>query len=212
MKIRPSEAVPFLFVSRFGSPKNAGIRRHAKERITVMKYSLMVAAAAIALGFSGLSAEACNPFLDKAITPTKLPAEMLAENHNLKLPDGNNPIVGLWHVVHTDSNGNLFFESYDTWHSDGNELEEVNGDPRAGQVCLGQWTSKGTKVHLLAHVTWLYDINGNYQGTMNMTQTNTVRGRGNEYDGTFDCKIYDPNGNQVDEVTGTTAAERLVSQ
>jgi hypothetical protein len=45
-----------------------------------------------------------------------------------------------------------------------------------------------------------------------MSQTDKVTGKGNNYTGTFDAKFYDPNGNLVNEVTGTSAAERLVSQ
>lgn len=178
-----------------------------------MKYSLMMTAAVLTLGFSSLSAQACNPLLQKSHVPTVLPQSMLAQNHpGLRLPDVNHPIVGLWHVVHTDSNGNLFLEGFDAWHRDGNELENANLPPASGPLCIGQWAQSGKSVRLLAHVTFLYDLNNNYQGTLNMTQTNQVSGKGNNYTGTFDAKFYDPNGNQVNEVTGTSAAERLVDQ
>lgn len=178
-----------------------------------MKYSLMLAAATLALGFSGVSAEACNPLLQKGQVPTIMPPSMLAKNHpGMRPPDTNNPIVGLWHVVHTDSDGNLLFEGFDAWHADGNELEMANGPPAGGNVCVGQWTQHGKSIQLLTHVTWLYDLNNNFQGTFNMTQTNKVTGNGNNYTGTLDLKVYDPNGNLVGEVTGTTTAERLVDQ
>jgi hypothetical protein len=45
-----------------------------------------------------------------------------------------------------------------------------------------------------------------------MTQTNKMTGKGNNYTGTLDLKVYDQNGNLVDEITGTSAAERLVAQ
>jgi hypothetical protein len=187
--------------------------RRAIERNPLMKYSLMLAAAALTLGLSGLSAQACNPYPQKGKVPTVLPPSMLAKNHpGFRPPDVNNPIVGLWHVVHTDSSGNLLFESFDAWHSDGNELEMANGPPAGGNICVGQWTQNGKSIQLLTHVTWLYDLNNNYQGTFNMTQTNRVTGKGNNYTGTLDIKVYDPNGNLVGEVTGTTTAERLVSQ
>ena len=183
------------------------------ERNIVMKYSLMLTAAALTLGFSGLSAQACNPLLQKGHVPTVLPRSMLTKNAaNFKNPDVNNPIVGLWHVIHTDSNGNLFLEGFDAWHSDGNELELANLPPAGGPICIGQWTQHAKSIHLITHVTWLYDLNNNYQGTLNMTQTNKVSGKGNNYTGTFDARFYDPNGNLVNEVTGTSAAERLVDQ
>lgn len=178
-----------------------------------MRYAFLLAAAAVTLGVSGMSAQACNPLLQKNHAATVLPQSMLAKNfRGNPQPDANNPIVGLWHVLHTDSNGNLFLESFDTWHSDGTELELGNLPPAAGPICVGEWTQPGNSVKLLTHVVWLYDLNNNYQGTLNMTQTNRVKGGGNTYTGTFDAKFYDPNGNLVNEVTGTTAAERLVSQ
>jgi hypothetical protein len=58
-------------------------------------------------------------------------------------------------------------------------------------------------------VDWLYDMNGNWQGTLNMTQTNKVSKDGNDYSGTFDAKFYDTSGNLTNEITGTSSAERL---
>jgi hypothetical protein len=142
----------------------------------------------------------------KRIMPT-IPSSMLAKNHS------NTPtrpsIVGLWHLVHTASDGSLFAEAYDTWHSDGTEEELINAPPAAGPICLGVWSQTGDSVNLLTHVTWLYDLNNNWVGTLNMTQTNTVARSGDRYKGTFDAKFYDPNGNQFMEITGTTKAERL---
>jgi hypothetical protein len=170
-----------------------------------------VAIALTALAASTISAEACNPMLNKDfgkhIAPTKLPASMLARN------DANAPtktsIVGLWHDVHTASDGSLFFEGFDTWHSDGTEEELGNLPPATGAVCMGAWTQTGKSAQLVTHVDWLYDANGNYIGTLNMTQANKVAKDGNSYTGTFDAKFYDPSGNQFLEVTGTTAADKL---
>jgi hypothetical protein len=175
-----------------------------------MKYFVMFAAAALALGTGSLSAQACNPMLSKDygkhVTPT-VPASMLAKN-NPHAPAGGS-IVGLWHDVHTDSNGNLFLEGYDTWNSDGTENELGNLPPAGGPICVGAWSQSGKSINLLTHVTWLYDLSNNWVGTLNMTQTNKMAKDGNSYKGTFDAKFYDTTGNMFQEITGTTKADRL---
>lgn len=174
-----------------------------------MKRSILIAAAAaFTLAVSGMSAQACNPLLEKGKVASKLPAALLARNQ-VNRPPSAASIVGLWHVIHTASDGSLFLEGYDMWHSDGTEEEMANAPPATGPVCFGVYTAKGRKVDLLTHVVFLYDLNNNFQGTLNMTQSNKVSSDGNSYDGTFDAKIYDPAGDLVAEVTGTSAADRL---
>ena len=119
-------------------------------------------------------------------------------------------IVGLWHDVHTASDGTLFLEGYDSWNRTGTENELGNLPPATGALCVGVWKQRGKMVDLLAHVAWLYDLNNNFIGTLDITQQNKVSEDGNTYTGTFDAKFYDPSGNQFQEVTGTTAAERIV--
>ena len=176
-----------------------------------MKHSLTITVAAIALTASAMSAQACNPLagpnFGKHVAAMSLPSSMLAKNG----PDSptSASIVGLWHDVHTASDGSLFLEGFDTWHSDGTEDELGNLPPATGPICVGAWVQNGNSVTLLTHVTWLYDTSNNWVGTLNMTQTNKVAKDGNSYKGTFDAKFYDTNGNQFNEVTGTTKAERL---
>jgi hypothetical protein len=176
-----------------------------------MRYAAIFTATALLLGVSAMSAQACNPLLDKNhgkhVAPRSLPASMLAKN-NPNIPTRPS-IVGLWHVTHTDTEGNLIFESYDMWHSDGTEEEMVNGPPAGGPVCFGVWTQSGNSIHLLTHVAFLYDLSNNFVGTLNLTETNRVARDGNRYKGTIDIKIYDPNGNLAQETLGTTKADRL---
>jgi hypothetical protein len=172
---------------------------------------LLTAVTLAALAAGTLAAEACNPMMNrdfgKHVAPTKLPAVMLARN-NPNAP-ARPSIVGLWHDVHTTSDGNLFFEGYDTWHSDGTEEELGNLPPATGAVCMGLWTQQGKSAQLVTHVDWLYDGSGNFVGTLNMTQANKVAKDGNSYSGPFDAKFYDPSGTMFMEVTGTTTADRL---
>jgi len=169
------------------------------------------AVALLALAAGTMSAEACNPLVNQEpgrhVAPMSLPPEMLARNH----PGGpaKTSIVGLWYVAHTQSDGTLLFDGYDTWHSDGLEEELGNLPPSTGAVCMGAWVQDGKKVQLLTHVDWLYDENENWVGTLNMTQTNKLSSDGNSYTGPFEAKFYDTNGNLTQDITGTTAAERL---
>jgi len=122
--------------------------------------------------------------------------------------DDNNPIVGLWHVKYT-SGGQPFFESFDQWHSDGTELENPNLPPVTGSVCVGVWKPIGSRTVRLHHVGWNFDVNGNSTGTFTLSETNTVGPNGKTYEGTFDYKIYDVDGNLIQEVTGAQTATRI---
>src|SRR5262249_8844116 len=76
-------------------------------------------------------------------------------------PDaGSNSIVGLWHVTYT-ADGQLFYEAFDEWHSDGTEFESANAVPNEGNVCVGVWKEVGTQNVHLSHIGWTFDTNGN---------------------------------------------------
>jgi hypothetical protein len=122
--------------------------------------------------------------------------------------DNNDSIVGLWHVKYT-SGGQPFFESFDQWHSDGTELENPNLPPATGPLCVGVWKQTGPRTVRLHHVGWNFDFNGNSTGTFTLDESNTVAPNGKTYEGTFDYKIYDVNGNLIQEVTGTQTATRI---
>jgi hypothetical protein len=106
--------------------------------------------------------------------------------------------------------GTLFLEGFDSWNATGTENELGNLPPATGDLCVGVWKLQGKTVELTTHVAWLYDTSNNYQGTVNITESNQVASDGNSYTGTFDAKFTDPNGNLFNEVTGTTSADRLV--
>ena len=125
-----------------------------------------------------------------------------------KAPDNSTSIVGLWYVNYT-SGGQLLYESFDQWHSDGTELENPNLAPATGPLCVGVWKQVGTRTFRLHHVGWNFDINGNSLGSFTLDETNTVSRNGLTYKGTFDLKFYDVDGNLVDEVTGTQTATRI---
>ena len=127
--------------------------------------------------------------------------------HPTNAPD-NNSIVGLWYVNYT-SGGELVYESFDTWHSDGTELENPNLAPATGPLCVGVWKQVGPRSFRLHHVGWNFDLNGNSLGSFTLDETNTVSRQGLTYEGTFDIKFYDVNGKLIDELTDTQTATRI---
>jgi len=121
----------------------------------------------------------------------------------------NPSIVGLWHVQFTIG-GNLIQEAYQIWSAGGTEVHNPNVDPRAGNVCLGVWkraAAPGT--YKLAHRVWNYDTNGNFMGTINLSEKLTLGPNGNRHTGSFTLDFYDPTGKFLTEVAGNVTGERI---
>jgi hypothetical protein len=112
--------------------------------------------------------------------------------------DEGHSIVGLWRV-HYFSGGVEVFQSFDQWHSDGQEFEVSN---TFGLSCQGVFKQSGNTVKLF-HVGW------NYPGYFQERQTDIVDHGGNTYHGTWHIKNYDDNGNFLSEQTGTLRATRI---
>lgn len=116
------------------------------------------------------------------------------------------PIVGLWHIHYFQGTTELF-QTYDQWHSDGLEFEVNSIYP--GAVCQGTWIKIPHDSVKLFHVIWTFDANGVLTGHIEETQINTVSHDRNTYQGTFDQKFYDLNGNLTGEATGSLSATRI---
>jgi hypothetical protein len=119
-------------------------------------------------------------------------------------------IVGLWHVTYFHSSGTKAFESYDQWHSDGQEFEVANLG--AGWVCQGTWTQRGHTDVRLFHVGWLVDTpdgTSEVYGRFEETQTNKVSRDGNSYTGKWNETYYDLDGNVIGQNGGTLQATRI---
>lgn len=121
-----------------------------------------------------------------------------------------NSIVGLWHVIYT-SQGQLFLETFDTWHADGTEFETANAAPALGSVCVGVWKQVGRHTVKLFHIGWNFNSDGSSAGYFTLTETNTLSEDGRTYHGTFDFKLYDVSGNLMNnsEVIGSMTAARI---
>jgi hypothetical protein len=118
---------------------------------------------------------------------------------------GNPSIVGLWRV-HYFENGAPVFQSFDQWHSDGQEFE-ISSD--FGLSCQGVFRQRQDGSVQLFHVGWNYDANGNLTGYFEETQIDKVSADSQHYTGTWDTKNFDVNGKFLSEDKGTLRAIRL---
>jgi hypothetical protein len=119
-------------------------------------------------------------------------------------------IVGLWHTVYT-SGGATAFESFESWHSDGNEFEAA--DLQLGVMCQGTWVKTAAPGTVrLFHVGWNFDPTGvTLIGYFNEIQSDTLSADGKTYDGTFAIQNFDLSGNhlQGQDVSGTVHSTRM---
>lgn len=118
---------------------------------------------------------------------------------------GDPSIVGLWRVQYFSGTVEVF-QSFDQWHSDGQEFEVSN---IFGLSCQGTFKQRADGTVELFHVGWNFDANGALTGYFKETQINRVGPQGEHYSGTWDIKNYDTTGNFLSEDTGTLKATRI---
>jgi hypothetical protein len=132
-----------------------------------------------------------------------------SQNGSPSPADGVLPsIVGMWHIRFV-VNDQTIQEAYQIWSTGGTEVHNPNVDPRSGNVCLGVWTAVAPRAYKLAHRVWWYDSNGNFQGTIHLSENVALGDRGNSEGGSFALDFYDPNNNFLFEVAGNVVAERI---
>ena len=113
----------------------------------------------------------------------------------------------MWRV-HYYEGGQEVFQTFEQWHSDGQEFESSN--EALGVLCQGTWQAVGHSGVQLFHTFWSFDpATGALDGYFREHQTLTVSQDGQSYDGTFLIRQYDLNGNRLAELTGTVHADRL---
>jgi hypothetical protein len=117
-------------------------------------------------------------------------------------------MVGLWHIQFTVG-GQTIQEAYQLWNVGGTEVHNPNVDPRTGNVCLGVWKRASHGTYKLAHRVWNYDANGNFMGTIHLSETVTVGQGGNTHSGSFTLDFYDPSGTFQFEIAGNVTGERI---
>ena len=121
----------------------------------------------------------------------------------------NNPsMVGLWHIQFVIG-GQTIQEAFQIWNFGGTEVHNPNVDPRQGNVCLGTWVKTPGGAFELAHRVWNYDPNGNFLGTIHLSETLYLTNKGNAQTGSFKSDFYDPDGNFITEVAGDVVGQRI---
>jgi hypothetical protein len=152
--------------------------------------------------FAGVgSAKACSE--SKATAPA-----MPWLNHQ---DESNWPpsIVGLWHVVYTQTDGTVFNQTFKMWHSDGIEFENALLPPSGGDICYGVWKMTGHRSVKLHHIGIIWGPDGKIAATFTVDEENTVSEDGKSYTGNFEFSQFDPSGNPGPVIKGTTAAKRV---
>jgi hypothetical protein len=119
--------------------------------------------------------------------------------------EGGPGIVGLW-LEHYTSNFGPNYYTYAQWHSDGLEIESPEFS--LGQ-CQGTWKQAGSRTYQLFHVGWLPGGGPSGSVRFELRELNTVSVDRNSFDGTYNQKFFDADGNVVLEDIGTLHGTRL---
>ena len=130
-------------------------------------------------------------------------------------PNGSSPsIVGLWSVTFS-SDGAVFDQGFDQWHSDGTEILNDNVAPApansTGNLCVGVYQKTGAASYKLKHPFWIMDANGLLAGSGVYLEQITVAASGNVYSGSFKFQEFDLNGTIIFETSGTLSAQRITA-
>jgi hypothetical protein len=103
--------------------------------------------------------------------------------------------VGLWDVK-LYSQGQLFDEGFDTFHSDGTEILITQDNPITENVCPGVWEQTGPATIKVKHPSWYFDNSGNLLGTVIIYETLTLD-CDDSFHGTSVEVVYDIHGNKI---------------
>jgi hypothetical protein len=118
-------------------------------------------------------------------------------------------IVGLWHVVYTQSDGSPFNQTFKMWFSDGIEFENALIPPAGGDICYGVWKQTGHRSVKLHHIGVGWTPDGKIAFTFTIDEEDTVSEDGKSYTGNFQFNQFDPSGNPAPVVKGSVAAKRV---
>lgn len=164
----------------------------------------------LAVGLSSAAFASCGDTLAAMATgAAHLQSRSMQSGDQLRGGDGDSsPIVGLWHIQFQVDTQTIQ-EAYQLWNAGGTEIHNPNVDPRTGNVCLGVWKQVGQGNYKLAHRVWIYDANGNFGGTIHLSETVKMGNHGTTHTGSFALDFYDPAGNFQFEVAGNVVGERI---
>jgi len=141
----------------------------------------------------------------------------------LRVSDGADPIVGMWHVTFTAQgnepgppDGTPIDNALVVWHGDKTEIMNSARPPQDGNFCLGVWQKTGRLKYKLNHFAWLANDTanapsgiGNPAGPTQFIEEVTLDPDGQHYTGTFTLNAYDTSGNLVAHILGVINATRI---
>lgn len=174
-------------------------------------WTKLVMCAAVAMGLSAGASASCGDSLaamaaGKAIVSSAVGKQLAtAPTTDWTI---NSSIVGLWYVQFIVG-GEPIQEAFQNWNLGGTEVHNPNVDPRTSNICLGTWIKTASGTMKLAHRVWSYDANGDFMGTIHLSETVYLTQNGNTQTGTFKLEIYDPSGNFVTEIAGNVTGHRI---
>jgi hypothetical protein len=164
----------------------------------------------LVLGLSASAMASCADSFVALAAGVASPSRPMQQESQVFASNGvNSSIVGLWHVEFAVG-GQTIQEAYQLWNAGGTEVHNPNVDPRSGTVCLGAWKyTAATGVYKLAHRVWNYDTNGNFMGTIHLSEELTLSDGGNTLSGSFKSDFYDPAGKFLTEAAGSVTGKRI---
>ncbi len=191
-------------------------RRNGMRSTQTLNFVKFAACMALVVGLSARASASCGDSLSAMATAA---ASVHSQSGSQSSPmqqgmassnDGavNPSIVGLWHTRFMVGDQTIQ-EAFQVWNTGGTEIHNPNVDPRTGNVCLGVWTTVAPRGYKLAHRVWWYDANGDFMGTIHLSETLHLSDNGNTHSGSFTLDFYDPNNNFLFEVAGNVTAERI---
>lgn len=203
------------------------IRQSNLTALATLTASLLIIPAANACGvpsnWNGISAKPLSPLrIDARNAMESATWEEVVRDSKASV-NTTASIVGMYSIQflsmgntkHSPSipDGAVLDFGYVQWHSDGLEFFNSGGRaPATGNVCMGVWTQTGTSTYMLNHFALSYDgTTGALNGRTLIVQHVTVSPGGTRYSGTVTLTIFDPQGNQVDQLTGQVVATRLTA-
>ena len=190
-------------------------RRNAMQSTQTLNFVKFTACMVLVIGLSASALASCGDSLAAMAAAAALHGQSSSQSSPMQpgtasssVSAVNPSIVGLWHTYFNVGDQTIQ-EAFQVWNIGGTEIHNPNVDPRTGNVCLGVWTNVTPRAYKLAHRVWWYDANGDFMGTIHLSEVVSLGDNGNTHSGSFALDFYDPSGNFLFEVAGKVTAERI---
>ncbi|PYX32024.1 MAG: hypothetical protein DMG80_08850 [Acidobacteria bacterium] len=181
-------------------------------KVRISNFVKLAACMILLVGISAVASASCGDSLSAmaaSAAASQIQTRPIQNKSHSEAPGGaRTSIIGLWHIQFKVGDQTIQ-EAFQLWNAGGTEVHNPNVDPRSGNVCLGVWRHAKNNAFKLAHRVWSYDANGNFMGTIHLSETLTLGNNGQTHSGTFTLDFFDPSGNFQFEVPGNVIAERI---